>query len=80
VEFLQSLLEPVNGFVNGVLQEITMLPFSRYFLPISAAEFLMDGFRFRFRNYATLSGNADHWHVDYVIVDDNIDPLNLPIR
>jgi hypothetical protein len=49
--------------------------FQQVFLPISAEEFLMDGFRFRFRNYATLSGNADHWHVDYVIVDDDIDPL-----
>jgi hypothetical protein len=50
--------------------------FQQVFLPISAAEFLMDGFRFRFRNYATLSGNADHWHIDYVTVDDDIDPTN----
>ncbi len=28
------------------------------------------GFQFRFMNYATLSGNVDHWHIDYVYLDD----------
>lgn len=28
-------------------------------------------FQFRFKNYATLSGNADHWHIDYVYLNDN---------
>jgi hypothetical protein len=30
-----------------------------------------DGFQFRFRNYATRSGNNDHWHIDYVFLDEN---------
>lgn len=30
-----------------------------------------NGFRFRFKNYATLTGNNDHWHVDYVRLDKN---------
>ncbi|MEY3398457.1 MAG: hypothetical protein RL220_1051, partial [Bacteroidota bacterium] len=51
--------------------------FEQVFLPISAPEFLLDGFRFRFRNYATLSGNVDHWHIDYVIVDTDIAPSNF---
>lgn len=27
------------------------------------------GFRFRFRNYASVIGNNDHWHLDYVYLD-----------
>ena len=34
--------------------------------------YLHSNFRFRFRNYATLSGNYDHWHIDYVKVDEYI--------
>ena len=32
---------------------------------------LDDGFRFRFRNWASTSGNLDHWHIDYVSLEDN---------
>ncbi|WP_027418917.1 T9SS type A sorting domain-containing protein [Crocinitomix catalasitica] len=27
---------------------------------------LTNGFKFRFKNYASLSGSLDHWHIDYV--------------
>lgn len=37
--------------------------------------FLDNGFRFRFRNYASLSGALDHWHIDYVALYEN--PLLL---
>ncbi len=30
-----------------------------------------DGFRFRFRNWAGVNGNNDHWHIDYVLLDDD---------
>jgi hypothetical protein len=33
--------------------------------------FLDNGFRFRFRNYASLSGALDHWHIDYVALYEN---------
>lgn len=32
---------------------------------------LDDGFRFRFRNWASTSGALDHWHIDYVNLEDN---------
>lgn len=38
---------------------------------------LQDGFRFRFRNHGALAGNVDLWHVDYVLLDDNINPDNF---
>lgn len=28
-------------------------------------------FQFRFKNYATISGNNDHWHIDFVKLDAN---------
>lgn len=32
---------------------------------------LDNGFRFRFRNWASTSGALDHWHIDYVTLKDN---------
>lgn len=31
--------------------------------------YLKKGFQFRFKNYATVSGNLDHWHIDYVYLN-----------
>ncbi len=45
------------------------------FIPIDGRKYLQSGFRFRFMNYATLSGNFDQWHVDYVRVGKNRDTL-----
>ena len=46
--------------------------FQRMEFNIKGANYLHSGFRFRFRNYATLSGNYDHWHIDYVKVDEYV--------
>lgn len=35
------------------------------------ARFYYSNFQFRFRNRATLSGNVDHWHIDYVYLAKN---------
>lgn len=34
-------------------------------------KYLYNGFQFRFKNYASLTGNNDHWHIDYVRLDKN---------
>ncbi|MBL7784765.1 MAG: T9SS type A sorting domain-containing protein [Chitinophagales bacterium] len=34
-------------------------------------KFLYEGFQFRFRNKASISGYNDHWHVDYVRLTDS---------
>ena len=47
----------------------TVLAFREVNIPITDTIFLADGFRFRFKNYATLSGNTDHWHIDYIYLD-----------
>lgn len=38
-------------------------------LPIYNAAFFKSDFQFRFRNYATVSGAYDHWHLDYVYLN-----------
>lgn len=44
--------------------------FKAVYIPITDAAYLKRGFQFRFKNYATLSGNLDHWHLDYIILDE----------
>lgn len=36
---------------------------------VTNLDHLQNGFQFRFKNYATISGAFDHWHVDYVRID-----------
>ncbi|MFD1553840.1 hypothetical protein DNU06_09370 [Putridiphycobacter roseus] len=40
-------------------------------LEITANTFKQNGFQFRFKNKASLSGNLDHWHIDYVNLREN---------
>ena len=56
----------------------TLAPFRQVMIPVTDPRFLKNGFRFRFRNIASLPansdyedkrGNVDHWHVDYVRLD-----------
>jgi hypothetical protein len=48
--------------------------FDTVFVHINDFIYLQDGFKFRFKNYCTLHGALDHWHLDYVIINNNIDP------
>jgi hypothetical protein len=52
--------------------------FRQVFIPVQESKYLKKGFRFRFKNYASLPGdpfsqdkrsNVDHWHIDYVYLD-----------
>jgi hypothetical protein len=40
-------------------------------IPIINPAYLKRGFQFRFKNYATVSGSLDHWHIDYVYLKRN---------
>ncbi len=50
-----------EGFDSVVFQQVLV--------PITDSIYLQKGFQFRFKNYATLSGALDHWHIDYVHLD-----------
>ena len=54
--------------------------FRHVILPIDQLDYLRDGFQFRFKNYATISGAFDHWHIDYVRIDRDRDPLDSVIQ
>lgn len=51
-----------------------MQNFEQVFIPVDNPIFLEDGFKFRFVNKATITGNLDHWHLDYVLMNPNINP------
>ena len=47
-------------------------------IPIDATEFFHNGFQFRFRNYGSLEGNVDTWHLDFVrVAEDGGTPAPL---
>lgn len=53
--------------------------FERVFVPVDNPIHLTNGFQFRFRNFGALGGNVDMWHIDYVLVDDQLDPETFEI-
>ena len=63
---------PGDAWQHVWSHEGTILPtdssFTRVTIPLKNTPYMYNGFQFRFRNYATLSGNLDHWHIDYVII------------
>lgn len=48
----------------------TCRAFLQTVLPVDTL-FLKNGFQFRFKNWGNLSGNIDHWNIDYVRLDSN---------
>ncbi len=50
---------------------IALDSFQYVHIPVTEAMYFEDGFKFRFYNYASLSGNLDHWHLDYVYFSPN---------
>lgn len=45
-------------------------PFQKVMIPVDTS-FHNNEFQFRFINWATLSGNVDHWNIDYVYLNEN---------
>ncbi len=57
------------SFANTGLQEDTFY-YAHLEIPQTDLQYYKDGFRFRFKNYGSLAGNLDHWHIDYVYLND----------
>ncbi len=77
---LQSEWKTVWHIPGDSLQRDTAPDFRPVILPVQDTSFLHKGFRFRFRNYASISsdqsdpgrvGNCDQWNIDYVYLDKN---------
>lgn len=61
---------------------INQLNFNQTYIPLFETNFdsllyAIENFQFRFKNYASLSGNNDLWHIDYVRLDQNRNPNSL---
>lgn len=50
--------------------------FEKVTIDIDELIYLYDEFQFRFHNYSTLSGNFDHWHVDNVLLTEDLSLSN----
>jgi hypothetical protein len=48
----------------------TSQDFKQVVIPIRDANFLHSGFQFMFTTYTRQVGNANHWHIDYVFLDE----------
>lgn len=48
--------------------------FQSVWVHINDPLFLQSGFRFRFKNYCTLHGALDHWHLDYIMIESDLHP------
>lgn len=66
-------------FTQWSVEGDTIHDFKPVIIYIDEAKFLTRGFRFRFRNYASLAdnkypsliSNVDHWHIDQVYINKN---------
>ncbi|HXH19617.1 MAG TPA: T9SS type A sorting domain-containing protein, partial [Chitinophagales bacterium] len=54
--------------------------FQRVLIHITNPFYFNDAFQFRFRNMATITGNNDHWHLDYVYLDKDRSITDTLIR
>jgi len=69
LEFLNDTFNwEMIWFSNG--QTMLDSVFEKVVHVIDEQKFMHSTFQFRFRNYATISGNFDHWHIDYVKLDE----------
>lgn len=57
--------------IKGPGAAVTDSSWNFVMIKITDPGFLRKGFQFRFSNWATLSGNGDHWHIDYVYLNKN---------
>jgi hypothetical protein len=58
---------------NADFDSFSVYPFKPYFIKVSdlnEGTFFHDSFQFRFRNYGNRTGALDHWHLDYVYLNE----------
>lgn len=76
-----ELFDPILLTWNQVWQVLggPVADFQLVHLPITNVNYFNNGFQFRFRNYGSLAGGLDHFHVDYIKMKKNAfyDDVNL---
>ncbi|MCS7028347.1 MAG: T9SS type A sorting domain-containing protein [Bacteroidia bacterium] len=71
VEFKNSANQWKQQWVKKGSSLVSGQGFRFVALPITDPSFLHSAFQFRFRNFASLHGDFDHWHVDYIYLNKN---------
>ncbi len=56
---------------GGYEGEINNPSFQYEFISLDQPVYFHNSFQFRFRNYASIMGNNDHWHLDYIFLNNN---------
>ena len=81
VEFLNEATgQWVNVWSSQGIDSAEVPPFTQVYIEVrdtnllAGPRYFYNGFKFRFKNYATLAGNNDHWHIDYVRLDQSRNP------
>jgi len=75
-EFGDSLIlqfySPINKMwtTQWKHEGVPLEPFRFVSVNIRSSLYFQNGFKFRFLNYASVSGNFDHWNIDYVRLDE----------
>lgn len=59
---------------GGYESDISNPTFHYEVLAVDEASYFHENFQFRFRNYASIMGNNDHWHIDYILMKSNRTP------
>ncbi|MBK7342400.1 MAG: hypothetical protein IPJ06_04350 [Saprospiraceae bacterium] len=73
-----QVAEQITGYLAFVPSD-SLAPFVYRAYGIGDAEYLYDGFQFRFRNRSDLTGALDLWHIDYVRLGKNLTKENIDI-
>lgn len=73
VEFLNEATgQWINVWSTSGIDSVGIVPFTQVYIQLrdtnllAGPRYFYNGFKFRFKNYSTLSGNNDHWHIDYI--------------
>lgn len=66
VDFFNGTSWSRQWFIKGGIANGQDTVFTQAQIRITNAAFLVDGFRFRIRNYGSRTGLLDQWHIDYV--------------
>lgn len=87
VEFYAPLLDQWKTV--WTMEGKPLNPFTRVWIQIADTSFFHTGFRFRFKNYASLpksqsfpsyDSNVDHWNIDYVHLDKGRSPTDTSVK
>ncbi len=73
-----QVAEQITGYLAFIPSD-SLAPFVYRAYGIGKAEYLYNGFQFRFRNRSDLTGALDLWHIDYVRLGKNLTKDNLDI-